>query len=459
MANEQSRITVVGTHRRVDIAVPSATPIGEYAPRLAELCGQKEAGIMPPAWSLAPPEDAAYPLDATLRDLGIVDGQVLYLRDLAQEPGDAPVVKDIDEVVADESAQQRRQRMHAGPAVVAFGLVWLLAATVLTAWRTGLGVGALAMLVLAGVTLLGASWGLGQRQTAVPGGLLPVISLAAVPCFAVAGMFVADGLGGPDYRWAGAIVGANLATLMALAIGPNLVLMAVQFQLFVAAVLAFLLLALDANALEAMAAIAAVSTGLLAAARRTAATVTAWGRERPRGRETAANATAQLVAQSGRTLGVVMTGPALALVVVLPMLALSERAFAVAVAAVVTIALLTRVRRSAFTSELLLIGGAAMVGLFSMLLKLISMIGGSVTLLTVLSLGSGLAVVGIGVALAVLVTGPDDDDPETPGGLVRPRKRSRAEGIGMVAGIAIAPLTMGVFGVFSHLVMVGRTLF
>ncbi|MGW0435122.1 EsaB/YukD family protein [Micromonospora sp. NPDC003197] len=459
MANEQSRITVVGARRRVDIAVPSDAPIGEYAPRLAELCGQKETGVMPPAWSLAPAEDAAYPLDATLRDLRVVDGQVLYLRDLAQEPGDAPVVKDIDEVVADESAQQRRHRMHAGPAVLAFGLVWLLAATVLTAWRTGLGIGALAMLVVAGVTLLGTSWGLGQRQTAIPNGLLPVISLAAVPCFAVAGMFVADGLGGPDYRWAGIIVGANLATLMALAIGPNLVLMAVQFQLLVAAVLAFLLLGLDASGVEAAAAIAAVATGLLAAARRTAATVTAWGRERPRGRETAADATAQLVAQSGRILGVVMAGPAVALVVALPFLTLSGRGFAVAVAAVVTIALLARVRRPALTSELLLIGGAAIVGLFSLLHQLISMIGGSVALLTVLSLGSGLAVVGIGVALAVLVTGPGDDQPETPGGLIRPRKRSRADGIGMVAGIAIAPLTMGVFGVFSHLVMVGRTLF
>src|SRR5215510_12536199 len=96
----RSRITVVGGRKRVDVAVPTATPVGEYATELAQMCGQTRRGIMPPAWSRA--GAPALPLGASLADAGIGDGQVLYLHDVTRDPGDAAEVDDIDEMVIAE---------------------------------------------------------------------------------------------------------------------------------------------------------------------------------------------------------------------------------------------------------------------------------------------------------------------------------------------------------------------
>jgi hypothetical protein len=459
MANEQSRITVVGTHRRVDIAVPSGAPIGEYAARLAEMCGQNEPHVMPPAWSLAAADTPAFPLEATLYEMGVVDGQVLYLRDLTTEPGDAPVVKDLDEVVADEAARQRRRRLHAAPALIGSGLLWLVVTVVVSGVQADGGIGTTVAFLLTGLVLLGIGWGLQQRKTAMPAAMLPLVSLAAIPCLAVAGSFTAVGLGGPQFRWAGIVAGANLAAMMALAITPYVALMAVQFQLLIAAVLTPLLYGLEADAVQSAAVAAAVAAGLLAVSRRTAATIVAWGNRRPRGSEEAAGATADLVGQSSRLLTVVLAGPALTLVVTLPMMALSGRVFAEWTAGAISVALLARARQSAFTSELLTITGAGFAGVFGLLLNFIPMNMTAGSPASVVLLITGVAICGIGVAMAVLVSGAGAPAPQNPSGPIPPSKRSRSEPIGMVAGIAIAPLTMGVFGVFGHLLHVGRTLF
>ena len=47
MAGELSRVTVVGKKKRVDVAVPSSTLIGEYSARLAG-CAEQERDPTPP---------------------------------------------------------------------------------------------------------------------------------------------------------------------------------------------------------------------------------------------------------------------------------------------------------------------------------------------------------------------------------------------------------------------------
>ncbi|MFE9191947.1 EsaB/YukD family protein [Micromonospora sp. NPDC007208] len=459
MANEQSRITVVGQLRRVDIAVPSTAPIGEYAPQLAELCGQAEPDVMPAAWSLAGVDGQAYPLDASLQDLGVVDGQVLYLRDVTREPGEAPVVKDIDEVVADESAAQRRARPGGGPVVLSFGLAWLAAAAVLIGRASGLSAPSVTVvvLVLVALALFGVGWGLQQKPSTMPETFVHLVVLGALPCLTVAGLLAGGGLGGPDYRWIGAIAGANLAALMGLALVPGVVLAAVEVQLFVAAVVALLLLGLEADRNQAMALVAAVAVAMLAGARRTSAMLTSWGVRRPRGRSAAAEATNELVRDSNRFLAVVVAGPTAALALALPPLAVSGEAFSVATAIVVSAALLARARQAAVTGELLATAGAGLVGLFALIVG-VTQAGAADVLVAALLLVAGLLVVGVGVAMAYLIPSKDDQiDAATVA--QAPRKRSRAEVVGVVTGLAIAPLTLGVLGVFEHLIAVGRSLF
>src|SRR4051794_656359 len=102
MLDRRSRITVVGGDKRVDVALPSESPIGEYVVGLADLCGQTAGGLMTPAWSLAPAGREPWPVELSLAEAGVADGQVLYLCDSARDPGTAPVVEDVEELVADD---------------------------------------------------------------------------------------------------------------------------------------------------------------------------------------------------------------------------------------------------------------------------------------------------------------------------------------------------------------------
>ncbi|GLZ01026.1 EsaB/YukD family protein [Actinoplanes sp. NBRC 103695] len=459
MAKEQSRITVVGPQRRVDLAVPATTPIGEYAPSLAEMCGADESPTMPPAWSLAPADAPAFPIEATLGDLGVLDGQVLYLRDTAVEPGDPPVVMDVDEVVADETERMRRRRMHAGPVVLGFGLAWLLSAAVLAGWRVSVSTGSAIALLLTGLALMGVGWGLRQRPSAVPDWLLTVVVLLAMPCLAVSGLLIADDIAGAGLRWAGAVAGANLAALMALAATPGVVLLAVEAQLVIAGILVPLLIGLEADHIEAAALVAAVAAALTAVSRRLAAMLTVWGTRMPKGRRAAAEATTNLVAYSGRLCAVVLAGPTIALVITLPVLALSGQAFAVAVATTLTVAMLVRARQAAFTNELLMSGGVAMAGLFSLFTPISAAIGATGAAGEVLLLVGGGTVAAIGIGMSLLLAAPADQPVPDPNQPRKPRKRTRAEVMGGITAVAVAPLTVGVFGVYGDLIWLGRTLF
>src|SRR5689334_8283692 len=133
MNDRRSRVTVVGGGRRLDLAVPAAAPVGEFAPRLAELCGEPQGGPLPHAWSLQLAGAAPLPLDASLADHGVTDGQVLYLSDLTTDPTAGPVVEDIDDLVGAEAEAQHRASVPRSLVVLGFGLIWL-AATAVVAW-------------------------------------------------------------------------------------------------------------------------------------------------------------------------------------------------------------------------------------------------------------------------------------------------------------------------------------
>jgi hypothetical protein len=454
-----SRVTVVGAHRRVNVALPTSTPIGEYTARLAAMCGQERDDALPPAWSLAVAGEPAMPLDASLGELGITDGRVLYLRDLAEGPGEPPMVEDLHEVVAEETRKNRQRMLPAGVLYLSLGLVWLFAAALVAGLIGRPATAPIALLTLVALTVLGASWMLQQRGDGIPPALRVVVGLSAVPLLAMAGVEAGEVLSGSG--WAGGIIGANLGTAMALAVTPSAAVFAVEVQAVAAASLGLLLVGLDAGRVEGAAVVAALAIGMFAMARRTAATVTAWGRRPVNARaltETGAERTVELVRFSGRLLGVVLAGPAAAMLVALPLLALTGKAVPVCLALVLSLALIARARLAGFTAELVAYGITGLEGLFVTLVGGARYLGFSPTATVALLVVGGLLIVAAGIGSSVLAPAPEADPSIGLTGRPR-RKRSRAEVFGTIAAVAIVPLTMAVLGVFRDLVEAGKHLF
>lgn len=188
MPDERCRVTVVGERRRVDLALPANAPIAEYAPRLADLCGQQESEAMPQVWTLA--EAGAGPLAPgdSLAGAGVLDGATLHLCDSrAAEIGELTVT-DLDEQVttarADDGLWNARSRAQT---VVAAGLLTMLASA---AWLGGFreaGIAAAAFLLAGLLCALLASVAR-RKNWPVPGPMRQVLALAACPLLICAGL-------------------------------------------------------------------------------------------------------------------------------------------------------------------------------------------------------------------------------------------------------------------------------
>jgi type VII secretion integral membrane protein EccD len=463
MNDRRSRVTVVGGRRRLDLAVPAAAPVGEYAPRLAELCGQQQGGPLPQAWSLQAAGAAPLPLDASLADHGVTDGQILYLSDLTTDPTAGPVIEDIDELVGAEAEAQHRTSVPRSLLVLGFGLTWLVATSVL-AWR-GHASGQLTVAVgfiVCALLLTALGWTLNQRKAPVPAVLRLLVSLTAVPCMAVAGAWTAQFAAGSTLRWSGAIAGANLAALMTMATTPEALVLVIEVQLAVAAALTPLLVILRATGVQTAAATVIAALALIGLSKRLAAAVTVWAEGTTADAPTTAHAVTQLLIRARRLLGLVVAGPVVALAMALPVLAFARQPFGLALAAVAGLALLIRAEQSGFTGEVVLIGAAGMVGIFGALAGAIWWLVPNGPLAVLLLALCGLALVG-GSAVATVNRQHHEAARTTEikvGGVpVRPVRRRFIDVVGMLAMIATASLTLGVFGVFGQLVALGRTMF
>jgi type VII secretion integral membrane protein EccD len=204
-----TRVTLVGTRRRVDVVVPSDEPVGRLLPEVIRLTG--EPPTAPPSLRhLAALDGTLLDADATLAEAGVRDGAQLRLVGLADAPP-PPVVHDVVEETADD-LDRRHWRWGAGSR---HGL----AATVLAvggALAVHLVAGALhgsaraaALIALPAVLLLiGAAAG---RMLPAPVGLALLVGGGAT-----GGLAVVELAAGPD---AIAVGLAMVAALVTLAIG------------------------------------------------------------------------------------------------------------------------------------------------------------------------------------------------------------------------------------------------
>jgi hypothetical protein len=442
----RSRVTVIGAQRRVDVAVPSAAPIGEYVAGLADLCGQDRRDALPAAWSLAPAAAPPLPLGESLAGAGIVDGQVLYLRDAAGDPDDVPVVLDIDETVIEGAEELRDQGVRRGLLVTGVGLLWSVATACLLWIMPEPGaIEAATALALGGLALILFSWGLEQRRSALPKNMLLAMSLTAAPSFAAAGGLLGGMIAGPELRWPGALVGANLAVLLALSATPAGAVVAIEISLALGGLLAPALVAAGADTLQSAAAVTVVALAVIALSRRIAALVAVFG--------SPSTDPAVLFARTRRLLLMVILGPIAALLVSLPVLGRSGNIWGVLLCLTVSAAMLTRANQAVVPIESAALAATGAGGIFGAASVYVLRDSTSAWAVALVIL-AGLAVVGTGIWYTL--SAPPGGGPREPTG---PPKKRVADYAGMVCLALSAPLALGALGVLGVLMDEGKALF
>jgi hypothetical protein len=459
MLDRRSRITVVGGGRRIDVALPSESPIGEYVGDLAGLCGQSGGGgPMTPAWSLAPAGREPWAVEMTLAEAGVADGAVLYLQDSARDPGTAPVVEDIEELVATDAKSHRGTLKDRGVLTVWLGVGWLTVASALVAVLPHRGsLLAAAGFVLVSLVMLGVAWGLGQKRGPLPPLGVLGIAVSAVPQLAAAGGLLGDSLD-PRLFWCGVLLGANLGAMMALAAAPEPALIAVEVPLGVGGVAAVVLAILRADTTQVAAAATVIGLALIALARPIGGLISSYSAKMPKAAAEMAPTTARLMLRARHLLTLLLVVPAAALALALPALALSGRPWAIGLAVAVGLGLVIRSRQVGFTGEVVPAGAAGAIGLFSVVATSVYRSLGMDAAIWILA-PAGAALIGIGVAIVSTYRPPDPDDldEQTPFGPIDTRDRGKfVDTIGMVCLLIAATLAMGVFGVFDELFTMGR---
>ncbi|MEV0279355.1 type VII secretion integral membrane protein EccD [Streptomyces sp. NPDC050610] len=462
MADEHCRITVVGERRQVDLAVPARAPIADYIDDLARMCELEESELMPAAWSLATSTTGPFEPERSLAEVGVVDGQLLYLRDLVAGEFDEAVVQDVAEQVSEASERLLDRRWDARArtvTVMACGLVWWIAALLLVVVLrpvdtavTGTVAGAL------GLVLPALAWVAAERRWAVPASVRLALALCAVPCMAMASWTLVAQRASEQSALTpagvtalslagGVLVGAVLASVASMGVTTAAVLLGA----FIATVLTAVLALLKADVAQCAAVVAVVAFGLLTIAPATAGRVAAFGfrRAAPAGGSEPEGAELDAAVRTAMLL-LALWGGVLSLVTAacLVVLGSDERSpFAAAITACVGLGLLLRAGAAKVVIEVAPVGIAGAVGLFSLLL-----IGGPAQLglpgwagpLAVLAIGAVLVMYGFRRLMR----------PELP----PLRRPGWFGGMGAVLGAFAIPLTVAAFGVFGRLMGIGRNL-
>lgn len=112
------RVTVVGSKRRVDAALPDSVPIAELLSDVVEMLGETPDGAAV-EWGLVRVGGPVLDPELSLADQGVAEGTMLFLRDLVSAPA-APSIDDFAGRVAVEVDAQRGHWTEAmAPAVLA----------------------------------------------------------------------------------------------------------------------------------------------------------------------------------------------------------------------------------------------------------------------------------------------------------------------------------------------------
>ncbi|MFC4508187.1 MULTISPECIES: type VII secretion integral membrane protein EccD [Streptomyces] len=209
-----TRLVVHAPERVLDLAVPSDVPLADLLPALVghaapEGTSLDESGLEHSGWVLQRLGSPALDEDATPADLGLRDGETLYLRPRREQ---LPPVH-FDDLVDGVSTGMGERADRWRPEYTRRLLLGLAAATLAAAFTVLAGLDSAALesvlaLGLGVLLLLGAFAGSRAMGDAVVGTVLGVL---AVPFFALAGWQVPAGPEGPELLGARLLAGATAA--------------------------------------------------------------------------------------------------------------------------------------------------------------------------------------------------------------------------------------------------------
>ncbi|MGW3633514.1 type VII secretion integral membrane protein EccD [Streptomyces sp. NPDC005122] len=440
-------MTIVGTRRRVDLAVPAGAAIAEYMPTLLRLAGQVEAdSTFPPVWSLALPGARPLPPETSLRDAGIVDGSTLHLRDFAAGEFDEPVVTDLEESVEQvgNGAGRWGRHLRAHTSLI-LGVLSVTAgfATLVVRHPAQPAVGVTAIAVAFALVMLGwhatrQGWSLPQSvRLAMVEAAIPLLAMAAVSLPAAraqtGALFVAAALGATLGAVTAALAVRHVVTLMSLA------LTAVAVPLTVGLVMG------HADVLEAAAVVAVVVLGVLSAAPKGAGHLAVMAAE-PGENTTDEAGIARLVTRGRRLLIGINTLCSVLLGACLVVLGTADQTFALLLAVCMGLTLILRSGQLTVTSAVVPVVCAGLVGLVTAVLHGPTYFGAPDGVGPVLLLIA--AVIGLGLGLNIAFRSQDEEE-ERPAWL---------DPLAGFLAVVCVPLAVGVFGVYASVLDMGQSL-
>ncbi len=188
--NQYLRLTVIGTRRKADLALPSDHPIEELLPEIVALLEEPPSGGSPQALTTL----IGSPIDSrtTFADQGVVSGAVLRLLPLDAAP-QPPDVAEVTEAVADASAKRPDRWTPALTAIALGVVVALLSAATLGALPLVPGA---AIAVSAFVFALGSVLGAVAARRGGPASVSALFGLGAGAALPLAGSIAtASGIG------------------------------------------------------------------------------------------------------------------------------------------------------------------------------------------------------------------------------------------------------------------------
>ncbi|MGW7576438.1 EsaB/YukD family protein [Streptomyces sp. NPDC054765] len=452
MADEHCRVTVVGERKRVDLALPAQAPIAQYIPELTRLCDQPDSEVLPAAWSLALPGNRPFAPGGSLDAAGVVDGAVLYLRDVVEGEMDSPVVAEVEELVEQAGGGNRLWNGRSrAVSVLACALLALLTGIValavgMPAANSTVGTAAIVL----GCALPLAAWAARHKEWPVSGAVRLAFALAACPLLALAGYewAAAGGVGSAAGLAVSAAAGVNVGALLALGTAPRTVTVTVELFAVVTLPVAVLLFALRANSVEQAAVVAVVAFMVLSAAPAFAGRLAtlfpmAHG---PEGAGDAEKDVTAAVQRGQRTLAALTMLPSALMTGCLVLLGSSGNRYALGLTGCLAMALLLRAGAVRLVSGVLpvLFAGVCGVGTLALRLPYYAPVpvwaGPSAALL------AGVVLLGTG---AVLVYRGEESV------ALRPAWMNRLSGW---LGLLSVPLAVAVFGLFDYLVGAGAKL-
>jgi MinD-like ATPase involved in chromosome partitioning or flagellar assembly len=116
-------VTIAGPDRRVDLVVSTETPISDLIPTFVEMSSEDppDPDAPQPVWSVAPPGGQPLPLDRTLRDAGITDGEVLTLSEVRSQAKAPPRPAELRKPRAKHGPLSQRVETHLPARLDSFG--------------------------------------------------------------------------------------------------------------------------------------------------------------------------------------------------------------------------------------------------------------------------------------------------------------------------------------------------